>query len=165
MDTRRLGLLHRWRPKSQAYDKCKKLLFLTIHISLHGCTQVPTNAGYWIWNAWSSGDPCWSSGPPLAESVTQIKSIEIFKGYTENVANTTSNCVSGAAAVAVSPSTAIAKSEATQIVPKCVCPPSHLETLLKYQTRNSIRLLLLAGIFTALPWLTGVIFTIASQSS
>jgi hypothetical protein len=41
----------------------------------------------------------------------------------------------------------------------------YLETLLKYQTRSSIRLPLLAGIFTALPWLTGVIFTFASQSS
>lgn len=112
-----------------------------IHISVHGCTQVPTNGGSWIWNAWSSGDPCWSSGPPLAESVTQIKSIEIFKGYAEGADNTstTSNCVSGTPvpqpthAVALSPSPAVAKSEAIQTVSKCVFPsPSHLETLLKY---------------------------------
>ncbi|KAF8149504.1 concanavalin A-like lectin/glucanase domain-containing protein [Crassisporium funariophilum] len=48
-------------------------------------TNIPTAAGRWIWNAWSSGDPCWSNGPPQANSVTQIQSIEIFKGYQETV--------------------------------------------------------------------------------
>ncbi|KAF8149497.1 concanavalin A-like lectin/glucanase domain-containing protein [Crassisporium funariophilum] len=44
-------------------------------------TNVPTAVGPWIWNAWSNGDPCWSNGPPAADSITQIRSIEIYKGY------------------------------------------------------------------------------------
>ncbi|KIM45489.1 glycoside hydrolase family 16 protein [Hebeloma cylindrosporum] len=108
-------------------------------------TNVPTNDGYWIWNAWSSGDPCWSNGPPVADSVTQIRSIEIFKGYSEVVGNATSDCVSGTSLVpqvALSPSSAIEKSGAVQTV-----------------TWNSIRLLLLAGIINSLPWLMDVICT------
>ncbi|KAF9448217.1 glycoside hydrolase family 16 protein [Macrolepiota fuliginosa MF-IS2] len=54
-------------------------------------TNVPTQAGSWIWNTWSSGDPCWSNGPPTADSITQIQSIEIFKGWTSTVSGTTCN--------------------------------------------------------------------------
>jgi len=44
-------------------------------------TNVPTQAGQWLWNAWSNGHPCWSSGPPTADSITQIRSIEIFRDW------------------------------------------------------------------------------------
>jgi len=54
-------------------------------------TNVPTQAGSWIWNTWSNGDPCWSNGPPTANSITQIKSIEIFKGWTSTVSGTICN--------------------------------------------------------------------------
>jgi len=46
----------------------------------HG--KVPTAAGHWVWNAWSSGDPYWSNGPPTADSLTHIRSIEIYNGFT-----------------------------------------------------------------------------------
>ncbi|KAF9010721.1 hypothetical protein BDQ17DRAFT_1387906 [Cyathus striatus] len=52
-------------------------------------TNVPTLAGNWIWNAWSNGDPCWSNGPPISDSVTHIRSIEMYKGYTSTVKGTT----------------------------------------------------------------------------
>lgn len=61
--------------------------------------------------------------------MTQIKSIEIYKGYVEGADNTTSNCVSRTPfpqpthAIALSPSSAVAKSEAIQTVAKCVFPP------------------------------------------
>lgn len=48
-------------------------------------TNVPSQAGPWVWNTWSNGDPCWSNGPPRADSVTQIRSIEIYKGWTSKV--------------------------------------------------------------------------------
>ncbi|PFH53721.1 glycoside hydrolase family 16 protein [Amanita thiersii Skay4041] len=51
-------------------------------------TNVPTQAGPWLWNAWSSGDPCWSNGPPTADSFTHIRSIEIYKGYTSTASGT-----------------------------------------------------------------------------
>ncbi|KAF8149494.1 concanavalin A-like lectin/glucanase [Crassisporium funariophilum] len=47
--------------------------------------NVPTDAGPWMWNAWSNGDPCWSGPPPTADSFTQIQSIDIYIGYTETV--------------------------------------------------------------------------------
>ncbi|RDB17495.1 Beta-glucanase [Hypsizygus marmoreus] len=45
-------------------------------------TNVPTQAGSWIWNSWSSGDPYWSAGPPVTDSITHIRSIDVYKGYT-----------------------------------------------------------------------------------
>ncbi|KAF9050252.1 concanavalin A-like lectin/glucanase domain-containing protein [Panaeolus papilionaceus] len=44
--------------------------------------NVPNQEAPWVWNFWSNGDPCWSAGPPTADSITQIQSIEIYKGYT-----------------------------------------------------------------------------------
>ncbi|TFK25238.1 concanavalin A-like lectin/glucanase [Coprinopsis marcescibilis] len=53
--------------------------------------NVPEIAGPWMWNVWSNGDPCWSAGPPTADSITQIRSIEIFRDFisqpTGNVCN------------------------------------------------------------------------------
>ncbi|KAH0579880.1 hypothetical protein H2248_002708 [Termitomyces sp. 'cryptogamus'] len=45
-------------------------------------TNVPTQAGPWMWNTWSNGNPAWSNGPPTADSATHIRSIDIYKGYT-----------------------------------------------------------------------------------
>ncbi|KAJ2930252.1 hypothetical protein H1R20_g6821, partial [Candolleomyces eurysporus] len=47
--------------------------------------NVPSVDGHWMWNAWSNGDPCWSAGPPSADSITQIKSIDIITEYTGEV--------------------------------------------------------------------------------
>ncbi|PPQ79071.1 hypothetical protein CVT24_012732 [Panaeolus cyanescens] len=47
--------------------------------------SVPNAAAQWVWNFWSNGDPCWSAGPPTSDSITQIQSIEIYKGYTATV--------------------------------------------------------------------------------
>ncbi|KAF8064210.1 concanavalin A-like lectin/glucanase domain-containing protein [Lyophyllum atratum] len=54
-------------------------------------TNVPTQAGPWIWNSWSNGDPFWSNGPPTANSITHIRSIEIYKGYTSTRSGTICN--------------------------------------------------------------------------
>jgi len=54
-------------------------------------TNVPTQAGPWLWNVWSNGDPCWSNGPPTADSTTQIRSIDIYKGWTSTVSGTVCN--------------------------------------------------------------------------
>ncbi|KAF8162836.1 concanavalin A-like lectin/glucanase domain-containing protein [Crassisporium funariophilum] len=51
--------------------------------------NVPTSSGPWMWNVWSNGDPCWSGPAPTADSITQIQSIEIYKGYTSTVASGT----------------------------------------------------------------------------
>jgi len=39
--------------------------------------NVPTEPGYLMWNHWSNGNS-WSEGPPLADSVLYISSIEAF---------------------------------------------------------------------------------------
>ncbi|KAJ7599609.1 concanavalin A-like lectin/glucanase [Mycena floridula] len=44
-------------------------------------TNVPTDNLRYIFNVWSSGDPHWSAGPPTADSITQIKSIDLYQGY------------------------------------------------------------------------------------
>jgi len=54
-------------------------------------TNVPTQAGHWIWNSWSNGDPNWSNGPPTADSTTHIRSIEIYKGFTSTRSGTICN--------------------------------------------------------------------------
>ncbi|KAF6763223.1 concanavalin A-like lectin/glucanase domain-containing protein [Ephemerocybe angulata] len=53
--------------------------------------NVPTVSGSWIWNAWSNGDPCWSAGPPTQDSTTLIRSIEIYKDYTDTRTGTVCN--------------------------------------------------------------------------
>ncbi|KAM0425982.1 hypothetical protein ACHAPT_008921 [Fusarium lateritium] len=40
--------------------------------------DVPTEAGSWIWNNWSSGDKGWSVGPPAKEAVFKISKIEMY---------------------------------------------------------------------------------------
>ncbi|KAI9708175.1 MAG: hypothetical protein M1820_004129 [Bogoriella megaspora] len=45
-------------------------------------TNVPTEAGSWLWNNWSNGDKGWSAGPPQTDSVLKIRSIEMFYNRT-----------------------------------------------------------------------------------
>ncbi|GJN91956.1 hypothetical protein Rhopal_004984-T1 [Rhodotorula paludigena] len=40
-------------------------------------TNVPKKPASFLWNAWSSGDPNWSAGPPREDSYTLIKSIHL----------------------------------------------------------------------------------------
>ncbi|TRM69294.1 glycoside hydrolase family 16 protein [Schizophyllum amplum] len=47
--------------------------------------NVPTEAAAGLWNVWSNGDPYWSAGPPTADSVTSIKSIEMYSGLAKTV--------------------------------------------------------------------------------
>ncbi|KAF8893413.1 concanavalin A-like lectin/glucanase domain-containing protein [Infundibulicybe gibba] len=54
-------------------------------------SNVPTATAPWVWNSWSNGDPNWSNGPPTADSITQIRSIIIYKGFTPNVVGPTCN--------------------------------------------------------------------------
>lgn len=39
---------------------------------------VPTEGGEWIWNNWSDGDPGWSVGPPVQDSILKIPRIEMY---------------------------------------------------------------------------------------
>ncbi|KAH9484899.1 hypothetical protein JR316_0001801 [Psilocybe cubensis] len=45
-------------------------------------STTPTVPGHWIWNSWSSGDVNWSMGPPTADGIYQIRSIDLYTGYT-----------------------------------------------------------------------------------
>lgn len=40
--------------------------------------NVPTVAGTWLWNNWANGDPTWSTGPPVEDSVMRIQRIEMY---------------------------------------------------------------------------------------
>lgn len=40
--------------------------------------NVPTIAGTWLWNNWANGDPTWSVGPPVHDSVMRIQKIEMY---------------------------------------------------------------------------------------
>ncbi|KAF9046011.1 concanavalin A-like lectin/glucanase, partial [Hymenopellis radicata] len=51
--------------------------------------NVPTAATNFIFNAWSSGDPYWSAGPPTADSISSIRSIELYTGYTSTASGST----------------------------------------------------------------------------
>ncbi|KAM0801442.1 concanavalin A-like lectin/glucanase domain-containing protein [Usnea florida] len=44
--------------------------------------NVPTVAGKWLWNNWSSGDPEWSAGPPSADNILLISKIEMYYNTT-----------------------------------------------------------------------------------
>ncbi|KAF8916765.1 concanavalin A-like lectin/glucanase [Mucidula mucida] len=50
--------------------------------------NVPTAATHFIFNAWSSGDPYWSAGPPTADSISHIRSIDLYTGYTSTASGT-----------------------------------------------------------------------------
>ncbi|KIY61712.1 glycoside hydrolase family 16 protein [Cylindrobasidium torrendii FP15055 ss-10] len=43
--------------------------------------NVPNVPGLFIFNAWSSGDPQWSAGPPTEDSISQISKIVLYKGF------------------------------------------------------------------------------------
>ncbi|KIY67690.1 glycoside hydrolase family 16 protein [Cylindrobasidium torrendii FP15055 ss-10] len=43
--------------------------------------NVPTEAAPFMFNAWSSGNKGWSAGPPTSDSVTQVRKIELYQGY------------------------------------------------------------------------------------
>ncbi|KAJ3510349.1 hypothetical protein NMY22_g16001 [Coprinellus aureogranulatus] len=49
---------------------------------------VPDFVGSWLWNVWSNGDDGFSAGPPTADSITLIQSIEIYMDYTANPTGT-----------------------------------------------------------------------------
>ncbi|KAK7409273.1 hypothetical protein QQX98_008513 [Neonectria punicea] len=40
--------------------------------------NVPTEAGPWAWNNWSSGSKYWSSGPPAKDATFKIKRIDMY---------------------------------------------------------------------------------------
>ncbi|KAF8888347.1 concanavalin A-like lectin/glucanase domain-containing protein [Infundibulicybe gibba] len=64
-----------WFPGSTTffYDKERKA---------RHTTNVPNADSKWVVNAWSNGDKSWSAGPPAADSITRIRSIVIYNGYT-----------------------------------------------------------------------------------
>lgn len=41
-------------------------------------TNVPTDAGSWLFNIWSNGDPGFTVGPPKNDAVTKIKEIVMY---------------------------------------------------------------------------------------
>lgn len=40
--------------------------------------NVPLEEGTWLWNNWANGDPTWSVGPPVHDSVMRIQKIEMY---------------------------------------------------------------------------------------
>ena len=38
-------------------------------------TNVPTEAGAWVWNNWVNGDPGWTVGPPKTDAIFKIRRI------------------------------------------------------------------------------------------
>ena len=38
-------------------------------------TNVPTEAGPWVWNSWNNGDPFWTGPPPKTDAVFKIQKI------------------------------------------------------------------------------------------
>lgn len=47
-------------------------------------TNVPTEAGTWIWNNWSNGDKGWSVGPPASDNILKISKIEMYYNTTSS---------------------------------------------------------------------------------
>ncbi|KAF8878086.1 concanavalin A-like lectin/glucanase domain-containing protein [Infundibulicybe gibba] len=70
-----------WYPGSTTY------LYDGVQRAKH-TTNVPNVDSNWIINAWSDGNKNWSAGPPTADSITQIRSILIYNGYTTDVKGT-----------------------------------------------------------------------------
>lgn len=40
--------------------------------------NVPTEAGPWVWNVWTNGDPTFSAGPPKEDALFKIASVVMF---------------------------------------------------------------------------------------
>lgn len=47
-------------------------------------TNVPTEAGTWIWNIWTNGDPGFTVGPPKNDAIFKISSITLFYNTTSS---------------------------------------------------------------------------------
>lgn len=45
-------------------------------------TNVPTQAGPWLWNHWTNGDEGWSVGPPAVDSLFRIRDIVMYYNRT-----------------------------------------------------------------------------------
>lgn len=80
--------------------------------------NVPTTAGFWLWNNWSNGNS-WAQGPPTADSVLKILSIDAYFNRT-SVATTNAinpfcalNVVPSSSTTASSSSTSSTKSSIT----------------------------------------------------
>lgn len=69
--------------------------------------NVPTAPGSWIWNNWSNGNS-WAQGPPTADSVLKIRSIDAYFNRTSVADNISSNPNSCPAVVLPSSSSSIA---------------------------------------------------------
>jgi len=48
-------------------------------------TNVPSQAGAWLWNNWSNGDEGWTVGPPKQDSMYKIQKIEMYYNTTGKV--------------------------------------------------------------------------------
>jgi len=51
-------------------------------------TNVPSQAGPWLWNNWANGNTGWSAGPPAQDSLYKIQKIDMYY----NTTTTTSEC-------------------------------------------------------------------------
>lgn len=41
-------------------------------------TNVPNEAGPWVWNNWANGDKGWTADPPKNDAEFKIQKIEIY---------------------------------------------------------------------------------------
>ncbi|KAH0400097.1 concanavalin A-like lectin/glucanase, partial [Aureobasidium melanogenum] len=69
--------------------------------------NVPTTPGSWIWNNWSNGN-AWTQGPPLADSVLKIRSIDAYFNRTSVADTINSNPLFCPAVAASSSSSSVA---------------------------------------------------------
>jgi beta-glucanase (GH16 family) len=85
--------------------------------------NVPTTAGMWVWNNWSNGNT-WALGPPVADSVLQIQSINAYFNRTSVAAN----IASGAQVCAVSSSSSSSSVKASSTSSTSVATSSSAKT-------------------------------------
>ncbi|KAH0168103.1 concanavalin A-like lectin/glucanase, partial [Aureobasidium melanogenum] len=74
--------------------------------------NVPTTPGSWIWNNWSNGN-AWAQGPPLADSVLKIRSIDAYFNRTSVADTINSNPLFCPAVAASSSSSSVAPSSSS----------------------------------------------------
>ncbi|KAG9637528.1 concanavalin A-like lectin/glucanase, partial [Aureobasidium melanogenum] len=80
--------------------------------------NVPTTPGSWIWNNWSNGN-AWTQGPPLADSVLKIRSIDAYFNRTSvaDTINSNPNMCPAVAASSSSSSVAPSSSSSSSVAP------------------------------------------------
>lgn len=81
-------------------------------------TNVPSSAGFWVWNNWSNGNS-WAAGPPTSDSVLQIQSIDAYLNRTSVASSISSGatvCKVSSSSIASSSTSSVASSSSVASV-------------------------------------------------